>query len=96
MADESAQCVTYLETQEATELTTDQMFERLGVSKSGLSSSEAAKRLRQVGPNAIEEKKVSSVVKFLSYFWGPIPWMIEIAVSYRLDSATVQGLYKNP
>ncbi len=84
MADESAQCVTYLETQEATELTTDQMFERLGVSKSGLSSSEAAKRLRQVGPNAIEEKKVSSVVKFLSYFWGPIPWMIEIAAVLSL------------
>ena len=25
------------------------------------------------------KKKVNPVLKFLSYFWGPIPWMIEIA-----------------
>ncbi len=26
------------------------------------------------------EKKTSALLKFLSYFWGPIPWMIETAV----------------
>ena len=25
------------------------------------------------------KKKVSPILKFLGYFWGPIPWMIEIA-----------------
>lgn len=27
----------------------------------------------------MEEKQVSGLEKFLRYFWGPIPWMIEIA-----------------
>ena len=36
-------------------------------------------RLAQFGPNALEEKKVNPILKFLGYFWGPIPWMIEIA-----------------
>ena len=30
--------------------------------------------------NEIEEKETNAFLKFLSYFWGPIPWMIEAAV----------------
>ena len=45
----------------------------------GLSSEEAQRRLKQYGLNVLEEKKVSPIRKFLGYFWGPIPWMIEIA-----------------
>jgi H+-transporting ATPase len=41
---------------------------------------EAQKRLTQYGPNEIAEKKTNEILKFLSYFWGPIPWMIEAAV----------------
>lgn len=51
----------------------------LGSSVSGLSQTEAEKRLSHYGYNELEEKKVSPVLKFLSYFWGPIPWMIEVA-----------------
>jgi H+-transporting ATPase len=57
-----------------------QVQEKLGSSKDGLSQAEAEKRLTQYGPNEIEEKKTNLFLKFLSYFWGPIPWMIEIAV----------------
>jgi H+-transporting ATPase len=46
----------------------------------GLSSEEAEKRLQKFGPNEIPEKKRNPILKFLSYFWGPIPWMIEVAV----------------
>ncbi len=53
----------------------------------GLSSDEAARLLQQYGPNALEEKKVSLVRKLFSYFWGPIPWMIEVAA---VLSATVR------
>ncbi len=52
----------------------------LGFSVDGLTQAEAANRLTQYGPNVIEEKKTNEILKFLSYFWGPIPWMIEAAV----------------
>jgi H+-transporting ATPase len=53
---------------------------KLGSSQEGLSQAEAQKRLNQYGPNEIEEKKTNPFLKFLTYFWGPIPWMIEAAV----------------
>jgi H+-transporting ATPase len=53
---------------------------KLGASPKGLSQAEAQKRLTQYGPNEIAEKKANVFLKFLSYFWGPIPWMIEGAV----------------
>ncbi len=53
---------------------------RLGSSPDGLTQVEAHKRLAQYGPNEIAEKKTNELLKFLSYFWGPIPWMIETAV----------------
>ncbi len=52
----------------------------LGYSPDGLSTAEATRRLAQYGPNEIAEHKTNPLLKFLSYFWGPIPWMIEIAV----------------
>ncbi|MEO6783008.1 MAG: HAD-IC family P-type ATPase, partial [Bradyrhizobium sp.] len=53
---------------------------KLGSSPKGLSQAEAQKRLALYGPNEIKEKKNNLFLKFLSYFWGPIPWMIEGAV----------------
>src|SRR5271156_3902699 len=53
---------------------------KLGSSSDGLSQAEAQKRLTQYGPNEIAEKETNEFLKFLSYFWGPIPWMIEVAV----------------
>jgi H+-transporting ATPase len=57
-----------------------QLLTQLVSSADGLSQAEAEKRLRQYGPNAIAEKKDNPLLKFLTYFWGPIPWMIEGAV----------------
>ena len=45
----------------------------------GLSSEEAKKRLEKYGPNAIEEKEESWLHRLFRRFWGPIPWMIEVA-----------------
>ena len=53
---------------------------KLGSSQDGLTQAEAQKRLTHYGPNEIKEKKTNPFLKFLSYFWGPIPWMIEVAV----------------
>ena len=53
---------------------------KLESSPEGLTQAEAQKRLTQYGPNELTEKKTNLFLKFLSYFWGPIPWMIEMAV----------------
>ena len=53
---------------------------KLGSSPDGLTQAEAQKRLTEYGPNEIAEKKTNPLLKFLTYFWGPIPWMIEVAV----------------
>ena len=44
-----------------------------------LTSAEAARLLAEHGENAIAETRVSPLRKLASYFWGPIPWMIEVA-----------------
>ncbi len=45
----------------------------------GLTSEQARQRLQQFGENALREQRVNPLLKFLGYFWGPIPWMIEVA-----------------
>jgi H+-transporting ATPase len=64
---------------EAKEQSAKDLFARLASDPKGLSHAEVQSRLAQFGPNALEEKKVNPILKFLGYFWGPIPWMIEIA-----------------
>ena len=64
-----------------------ELMKKLGSSADGLTQAEAEKRLAQYGPNQIAEKKTNELLKFLTYFWGPIPWMIEAAV---ILSAAVQ------
>ncbi len=51
----------------------------LGASIDGLTGAEAQARLKKCGYNELLEEKTNPVLKFLSYFWGPIPWMIEVA-----------------
>jgi H+-transporting ATPase len=51
-----------------------------GKPATGLTQTEAKARLEKYGYNELPEKKENPLLKFLSYFWGPIPWMIEIAV----------------
>jgi len=56
-----------------------ELLPRLATSPDGLSQAEAQHRLDQYGYNELPEKKVNPVLKFLSYFWGPIPGMIMVA-----------------
>jgi len=65
--------------QDLTVLTLDELQEHLRTGLSGLSQPEAHQRLGEFGYNEITEKSTSPLLKFLSYFWGPIPWMIEVA-----------------
>lgn len=68
-------------------LSIKEVLTQLQVSDTGLSEEEVNRRLAQYGPNALVEHRVSPIIKFLEYFWGPIPWMIEIAA---ILSAMVQ------
>jgi H+-transporting ATPase len=63
-----------------TSMPMSEVEKQLGTSPDGLSQAEAEKRLAQYGPNEIVEHKTNPLLKFLGYFWGPIPWMIEVAV----------------
>ena len=55
-------------------------FARLSSSENGLTEQEARKRLDSYGRNELVEKKTHPLVKFLRHFWGPIPFMIMIAL----------------
>jgi H+-transporting ATPase len=69
-----------LTTEETKKTPIDELLKQLSADQKGLSSSEAEKRLQQYGSNEIQEKKANPLKKFLGYFWGPIPFMIEAAV----------------
>ena len=64
----------------------------------GLTTAEAEHRLEQYGPNAIKAHEESPWHKLLQYFWGPIPWMIEVAAIISLarqdwaDFSVILGL----
>ncbi|MEC4880797.1 MAG: plasma-membrane proton-efflux P-type ATPase [Scytonema sp. PMC 1070.18] len=69
-------------------LNVSELQSQLGVDlKSGLSHEEAQRRLSRYGYNELAERKISALQQFFSHFWGPIPWMIEVAV---ILSAIVQ------
>jgi H+-transporting ATPase len=73
-----------LKIEEAEEISINDLYDKLATNENGLSSSEALNRLEKYGPNEIPEKKESLLLKFLKNFWGPIPWMIEIAAIISL------------
>ncbi len=49
-------------------------------SVSGLTSEEAAVRLKKFGPNATPDTAVHPLRSALSKFWTPVPWMLEAAI----------------
>ena len=65
--------------EQAAALPLAELQKNLGTSPEGLSQEEAERRLAQHGYNEIPEEKANPFLRFFSYFWGPIPWMIEVA-----------------
>lgn len=63
----------------AAETSVEDLMKELSSDSEGISSSEAESRRGEYGSNEIAEKRANPIVKFLAYFWGPIPWMIEAA-----------------
>ena len=59
-------------------------FAALQSGPQGLTTAEAASRLAKDGPNSLEIKTESRWHKLLTYFWGPLPFMIEAAAIISL------------
>jgi len=73
-----------LSTREFENISLKDAFELLGSGLNGLSDEEAERRLSIHGRNVIEEKKENSMLEFLRRFWGPMPWLLEIAILLSL------------
>lgn len=54
------------------------------VTPAGLSSAEAARLLAELGPNEVPERRRNPVLAFLGRFWGPMPWLLELAAVLAL------------
>lgn len=51
----------------------------------GLTSKEAREKLKQFGPNSIQEDRKRPIRLFLQKLWGPLPWMLEIIFFLQLS-----------
>lgn len=69
----------------------EEVFEQLKCTKEGLSSEEGESRLRIFGPNKLEEKKESKILKFLGFMWNPLSWVMEAAALMAIVLANGDG-----
>ncbi len=58
----------------------DDTFRYLEASNKGLTDADVLRRLEEFGPNQVTEKKPSVAAAFLSRYWGPMPWLLELAI----------------
>jgi H+-transporting ATPase len=61
-------------------LTLEESLASLGASEAGLTEREAENRLRTFGYNEMPEKKENPLAEFLFRYWGPMPWLLELAM----------------
>ena len=61
-------------------LTVEDALRDLGSSPEGLSEAEAGKRLTIYGRNEVVTRTRNPLLEFLSRFWGPMPWLLELAI----------------
>jgi H+-transporting ATPase len=79
---------------EFSNLTADETVSRLqSNSSTGLTQTEAKQRIKQYGPNAVEEKQQNPIMAFLKRFWGLTAWMLEIAIVISFVLGNYLDLY---
>ena len=66
-----------------------ELLARMGSTEAGLTSAEALDRLARFGPNAVEEKRIPPLFQFLKRYWGPMPWLLEVAIALSVLSGHV-------
>jgi len=58
----------------------DDAYRLLNTSINGLSEEEARRRIDRLGYNEIIEKQKSPILDFLTRYWGPMPWLLELTI----------------
>ena len=66
-----------------------ELLARMGSTEAVLTSAEALDRLARFGPNAVEEKRIPPLFQFLKRYWGPMPWLLEVAIALSVLSGHV-------
>ncbi|XP_008393957.2 plasma membrane ATPase 4 [Malus sylvestris] len=69
----------------------EEVFEQLKCTREGLTADEGANRLQVFGPNKLEEKKESKLLKFLGFMWNPLSWVMEAAALMAIVLANGDG-----
>jgi len=68
-------------------------LQRLETTRDGLTQAEAAKRLAIFGHNEITREKKNPFLEFLLRYWGPMPWLLELAMGLSfLLHHTLEGI----
>jgi len=67
-------------TSEYKQLSLEETYKFLEVNENGLNDAEVNSRLKTFGYNKTEEKKKNPVLQFIKRFWGPMPWLLELAM----------------
>ena len=73
--------MSFRKTSEYGEVSVEETLKLLESSTKGLTKSEAQNRIRKYGRNEVVEKEKSPVIEFLSHYWGPMPWLLELAMA---------------
>lgn len=70
--------------EDLSQISLDEVRSSLGFSAEGLSHTEAVRRLTHYSYNETGTKHAHPFIRFSTYLWGPIPWMIEGAALLSL------------
>ncbi|KAI6682592.1 hypothetical protein NL676_036473 [Syzygium grande] len=79
------------ETVDLEKIPIEEVFEQLKCTPKGLNSEEGNTRLEIFGPNKLEEKKESKILKFLGFMWNPLSWVMEAAAVMAIALANGDG-----
>lgn len=58
-----------------------EVMDSLGTAEEGLTAQEAEDRIRRFGYNEFAERAENPFLEFLKRYWGPMPWLLEIAIA---------------
>jgi H+-transporting ATPase len=72
--------LTVRSTSEYKKISLEETLKSIETSTDGLTESEVRKRLAAFGYNEIVEKKKNPLLEFLLRYWGPMPWLLELAM----------------